>query len=230
MSPAAGGSHGFPHPCGVANPGWQETLHKLDSQPVQPGTAMPDISAILQAGAGQQQHAQSVLDRLLAESRSPAQAAATPDSIVPLVFVSFSMPDASLKQLLRDAGKIGAQLVLNGLVEDDVKTTSQRLLAIQGIDPTADKLPDGMDKAEVAGMGIDPTLFERLDIRHVPAFVLPLEPVRACAEGRVVRPFATSVSAAMSALPTRWIILCLNSIRFRNCNGKCGSGWQHCKG
>lgn len=164
-------------------PGWQETLHKLDSQPVQPGTAMPDISAILQAGVKQQQHAQAVLDRLLAESRSPAQAAAAPEPIVPLVFVSFSMPDSSLKQLLRDAGKIGAQLVLNGLIEDDVKTTSQRLLAIQGIDPNADKLPDGMDKTEVAGMGIDPTLFERLDIRHVPAFVLPLEPVRACAEG-----------------------------------------------
>lgn len=171
------------------SPDWQETLHKLDSQPVQPGTAMPDISAILQAGAAQQQQAQSVIDKLLAESRSPAQTNATDEPIVPLVFVSFSMPDASLKQLLRDAGKVGAQLILNGLVDDDLKATSRRLLTVQGIDPEADSLSDYMTGAEVAGMGIDPTLFERLNIQHVPTFVLPLEPVQACAEGQGCPPF-----------------------------------------
>lgn len=166
------------------NPGWQETLHTLDSQPVQPGTAMPDITRIMQAGSAQQQQAQSVLDRLLAESRSPVQAAIPPDPIVPLVFVSFSMPDASLKQLLADAGKAGAPLLLNGLVDDDVKATAKRLLEVQGIDPQANQLPAGTDSHAVAGMGIDPTLFERLNIRHVPTFVLPLEPVQACAEGQ----------------------------------------------
>lgn len=171
------------------NPDWQETLHKLDSQPVQPGTAMPDISAILQAGAVQQKQAQSVIDRLLAESRSPAQVTTSPEPLVPLVFVSFSMPDASLKQLLRDAGKLGAQLILNGLVDDDLKATSRRLLEVQGIDPEADSLPDNMNGAEVAGMGIDPTLFERLYIQHIPTFVLPLEPVQACAEGQGCPPF-----------------------------------------
>lgn len=171
------------------NPDWQETLHKLDGQPVQPGTAMPDISTILQVGAAQQEQAQSVIDRLLAESRSPAQVTTPADPLVPLVFVSFSMPDASLKQLLRDAGKVGGQLILNGLVDDDLKATSRRLLAVQGIDPEADSLPGNMNGADVAGIGIDPTLFERLTIQHVPTFVLPLEPVQACAEGQGCPPF-----------------------------------------
>lgn len=171
------------------NPDWQETLHKLDGQPVLPGTAMPDISAILQAGAAQQQQAQLVIERLLAESRSPAQATTSPEPLVPLVFVSFSMPDASLKQLLRDAGKLGAQLILHGLVGDDLQATSRRLLEVQGINPEADKLPEGVGEADVGGMGIDPTLFERLNIQHVPTFVLPLEPVQACAEGHGCPPF-----------------------------------------
>ncbi len=171
------------------SPDWQETLRKLDLQPVQPGTAMPDISAIMQAGAAQQEQAQSVIDKLLAESRSPAQAAISSDLVVPLVFVSFSMPEAALKQLLGDAGKVGGQLVLNGLVDDDLKATSRRLLTVQGIDPEADELPDDVGKADVAGMGIDPTLFERLAIQHVPTFVLPLEPVQACAEGQGCPPF-----------------------------------------
>ena len=171
------------------SPDWQETLRKLDSQPIQPGSAMPDISAIMQAGNIQQQQAQSVINRLLAESRSPTQATTPADPLVPLVFVSFSMPDVSLKQLLRDAGKVGGQLFLNGLVDDDLKATSRRLLTVQGIDPEADELPDDVGKADVAGMGIDPTLFERLQIQHVPTFVLPLEPVQACAEGQGCPPF-----------------------------------------
>lgn len=161
------------------SPDWQATLQRLDQQPVQPGTAMPDISAIMQAGAKQQQQAQSVIDKLLASAKSPSQAPNAPEPLVPLVFVSFSMPDASLKQLLSDAGKIGAQLVLLGLVDDDVKATSRKLLAVQGIDPQATALP--ADRQDVASMGIDPTLFERLTIQQVPTFVLPLEPVQTCA-------------------------------------------------
>ncbi len=169
-------------PADTPVPGWQETLQKLDSGSV-PVPALPDWAEVRQVGVVQQQQAQSVIDRLMAVSPDATKPASTPQQpLVPLVFVSMSMPNASLRLLLADAAKIGAQLVLNGLVDDDVQATARRLLEIQGVDPEATSLPEGIQA--VAGMAIDPTLFTRLGIRQVPTFVLPAVPPATCMEGQ----------------------------------------------
>ncbi|HRJ52242.1 MAG TPA: type-F conjugative transfer system pilin assembly protein TrbC [Candidatus Thiothrix moscowensis] len=170
---------GQPIPVDTPAPGWQEALQALDSGGV-PVPALPDWAEVRQVGVVQQQQAQSVIDRLMADAITFPSTPQQP--LVPLVFVSMSMPNASLRLLLADAAKIGAQLVLNGLVDDDVQATAGRLLEIQGIDPKATSLPDGMQA--VAGMVIDPTLFSRLGIRQVPTFVLPAVPPAACVEGQ----------------------------------------------
>jgi len=70
-----------------------------------------------------------------------------------LVFVSFSMPAASLKTLAQEAEKANAVLIIRGLIEDSFKVTMTRL-------------KDCALSAE-----INPDLFEKYNIQHVPTFV-----------------------------------------------------------
>ena len=70
-----------------------------------------------------------------------------------LVFVSFSMPEASLKTLFDTAAKHKAVLVMRGLYEDSFVKTAEKL---QNMEITAD---------------INPELFETYSIEHVPVFV-----------------------------------------------------------
>jgi len=70
-----------------------------------------------------------------------------------LIFVSFSMPEASLKSLMQEAERANATLIIRGLIEDSFKITMTRL-------------KDCALSAE-----INPDLFEQYDIQHVPTFV-----------------------------------------------------------
>lgn len=70
-----------------------------------------------------------------------------------LVFVSFSMPEASLKALAKDAGQHNAVLVLRGLYEDSFVKTASKLKDL-GI-----------------GVDINPELFETHQVDAVPTFV-----------------------------------------------------------
>jgi len=74
------------------------------------------------------------------------------------VFVSLSMPSASLKTLLIDSKQWGASVVLRGLKNNSVKET---LSALQGF-------------IQETGMGfiVNPELFDKYQIAHVPSFVL----------------------------------------------------------
>lgn len=74
-----------------------------------------------------------------------------------LVFVSFSMPKLSLKELSREAGKHNAKLILRGLYRESFKKTAEKILEI--------------DKKGM-GLEIDPKLFKRYGIKQVPTFVL----------------------------------------------------------
>jgi conjugal transfer pilus assembly protein TrbC len=70
-----------------------------------------------------------------------------------LIFVSFSMPEASLKALTQEASQGNVVLILRGLIEDSFKKTAERL------------------KEYAQGMEINPQLFEQYAIQHTPTFV-----------------------------------------------------------
>ena len=71
-----------------------------------------------------------------------------------LVFVSFSMPEVSLKSLAKDAEKYNAVLVMRGLYEDSFVKTANKLKDL-GI-----------------GVDINPELFETHKVTAVPTFVV----------------------------------------------------------
>lgn len=85
-----------------------------------------------------------------------------------LVLVSFSMPTDTLNALAEQAGKIGAPLVLRGLVGDSMEETAKRIAALH--------------KNAGTSLAIDPTLFARFGVDRVPAVVLPLQALRSCSE------------------------------------------------
>lgn len=93
---------------------------------------------------------------------------ARPETIRPVLLVSFSIPEASLDALLSDASDAGAVVAIRGLIEEDWGTTIKTLRRL------ADE--NGLE----GGVAIDPTLFRRFDITTVPAHILPLEPIEPC--------------------------------------------------
>lgn len=70
------------------------------------------------------------------------------------IFVSLSFPDEVLKTLSRQAKTLGGTLVIRGLVDNSFKATQKRVREL-GIP-----------------LNIDPTLFERFEVKHIPTFVL----------------------------------------------------------
>lgn len=84
-----------------------------------------------------------------------------PDKNVPqvLVFVSFSMPIASLAAIVHDAQQQGAQVLLRGLVDRSFKRTVVRLSEV-------------IKQAGGGGMQLDPVAFERYHITCVPTVVV----------------------------------------------------------
>lgn len=74
-----------------------------------------------------------------------------------LVFVSFSMPKASLTALSKDVEKYGAVLVMRGLKGDSFKDTQAAF--------------QSLGEEERSGIEINPDLFETYQIQQVPVFV-----------------------------------------------------------
>ncbi len=79
-----------------------------------------------------------------------------PDSGI-FVFVSFSMPKASLIELNKQAQKYNATLVMRGIYKNSFSEMRKRILGIS---------PDGLS------INIDPKAFEKYNIKQVPTFVL----------------------------------------------------------
>lgn len=117
------------------------------------------------------------IEALLADPRlAVPDAASSGDSDPhPLIFVSFSLPEDSLRALLAEAGRTGAPLVLRGLVDNSMQRTTARLGELlgpqNGREASAESTPS---------LAIDPTLFERFDVDKVPAFVLPQDTISPC--------------------------------------------------
>jgi type-F conjugative transfer system pilin assembly protein TrbC len=79
------------------------------------------------------------------------------ESNVTLVFVSFSMPKASLKELSDQCQKYGATLVIRGLHEGSFPKTKNKIFEIS---------ETGLN------LDINPELFKRYNVHKVPTFVL----------------------------------------------------------
>lgn len=75
-----------------------------------------------------------------------------------IVFISLSMPEATLARLVDQAARARAQLLLRGLAEGSLPRTAARIQQLIGTRPVA--------------VQIDPRAFDRYAIQRVPSFVL----------------------------------------------------------
>lgn len=74
-----------------------------------------------------------------------------------LIFISFSMPKASIIELNNQAQKYNARLVIRGIYKDSFIRTKDKILEIE---------PKGLV------IDIDPQLFKQYQIKRVPTFIL----------------------------------------------------------
>jgi len=95
-------------------------------------------------------------------------------AIAPIVLVSQSMPVSLLKDILEQANKFQALVVVRGLPNGDFL---DEIHALQ-------KIAEGTG----TGLAIDPTLFKRFSVTSVPVLVLPLDPLVPCTESGCVTP------------------------------------------
>lgn len=79
-----------------------------------------------------------------------------------IIFVSFSMPDESIKGWMREAKIIDAPVVVRGFINNSFKDTINKI----GV----------LTRDNQGGVQIDPTLFQRFQVEKVPAVVVVKEP------------------------------------------------------
>lgn len=75
------------------------------------------------------------------------------------IFVSYSMPEQSLKLWAKQANRVDGQLLLRGFVENDLQKTTAKTLALFGQEPNVD-------------ISVDPEKFQKFHIQVVPAVVI----------------------------------------------------------
>lgn len=85
-----------------------------------------------------------------------------------IVFASLSMPEQSLKQLIRDTAKAGGTVVFNGFPGNSMKAFQQGIM----------KVVDNQDA--YGSIGIDPRLFRAFDVTAVPAIVVVTSEFELC--------------------------------------------------
>lgn len=85
-----------------------------------------------------------------------------------LLFISFSMPNALILNLSDQAHQYHIPIVIRGLVDNDVKKTLQKILALKTMAKKTHQL--------FTGVSVDPVWFSQFDITAVPAFVVTHRP------------------------------------------------------
>lgn len=85
-----------------------------------------------------------------------------------IVFASLSMPEQSLKKLIRDTAKAGGTVVFNGFPGNSMKAFQQGIM----------KVVDNQDA--YGSIGIDPRLFRAFDVTAVPAIVVVTSDFELC--------------------------------------------------
>ena len=119
-----------------------KVMPRVDALPV-PATQTPvDLEALARGFA--------------ATSGSPTLPGADEPRLI--VFISLSMPEATLARLVDQAARARAQLLLRGLSEGSLPRTAARIQQLIGMRPVA--------------VQIDPRAFDRYAIQRVPSFVL----------------------------------------------------------
>ncbi|EQC0102856.1 type-F conjugative transfer system pilin assembly protein TrbC [Klebsiella michiganensis] len=96
------------------------------------------------------------IDNLLSQQKAANQEKPTEGA---LYFVSFSIPEEGLKRMLHETRQYGIPATLRGLVNNDMKATTDAVLQL---------VKDGVTD----GVQIDPTLYAQYNIRSVPALVV----------------------------------------------------------
>ncbi len=110
------------------------------------------------------------LDALMTRyNRSTTELSTTTSGEQLLIFISASVPRESLKKLAQQAARVNVPLILRGVVEGDFPATAKFMRDILG------------DEEPRARAMIDPALFDRFDVKQVPAVVLV--PDGACVAG-----------------------------------------------
>ena len=82
------------------------------------------------------------------------------------LLLSFSLPDATLREYVQASHTYGITICLRGLVENSFKTTRERVMALF-LD--ANQQPD---LSMLTGLVIDPVIYQRAGVQEVPAVVV----------------------------------------------------------
>lgn len=100
-----------------------------------------------------------------------------------IIFISLSMPEATLARLVDQAARARAQLLLRGLSEGSLARTAARIQQLIGARPVA--------------VQIDPRAFDRYAIQRVPSFVLVRAGARdaGCSGEQCARPDSHVIAA-----------------------------------
>jgi conjugal transfer pilus assembly protein TrbC len=85
------------------------------------------------------------------------------DLDIPLIFISFSMPEKLIREYVREAKQYSGTLVLRGLIDNSLKKTVTKLRDIENM---------GDGRESNLSIIIHPHLFDLYNITHVPALVL----------------------------------------------------------
>lgn len=96
------------------------------------------------------------IDNLLSQQKAAHQEKPTEGA---LYFVSFSIPEVGLKHMLHETRQYGIPATVRGLINNDMKTTTDAVLQL---------VKDGVTD----GIQIDPTLYSQYNIRSVPVLVV----------------------------------------------------------
>jgi len=145
-----------------------KALQGADTLPISALPDLPEPSADLLQRA--RRDITNLLDQAQGQPLDPMGQKSGPQLYV---FVSFSMPEITLKRLLTQTSQIEASLILRGLIDDDMGKTKTRIAQLLEADENGHTRIQG-------GFAIDPTLFERFDIQQVPTFVLTDTPAPRC--------------------------------------------------
>lgn len=136
------------------------------------------LNEVVDAAIGDNRTGLEVTSQSFENSKNPHPDILSPSKLKTteiLVFVSFSMPKASLRTLAKEAAKHNAVLVMRGLKGDSFKTTQQAFLEIanETDNPKLDHNEIAKNAPQdIQGFEVNPELFKTYHIKKVPTFVL----------------------------------------------------------